>query len=363
MTNAYSNGDNERATWTEEDRSKTAGESKTEWRRKRHSIKMVEFRAKKKEGTPTAAKRAPLPRTPVKPKDGILVRGRGPSTSFANERQVEGSDARCRIAAQDEDKALRRYPALPKPILPVEGWWVRFPDGAPPFFFAPLAPEEIAAEANPLGPEFVPDLSAASMVGTLVGWNLYRELSPRGATGGLQRMRLTKRLNCSINTGLWVAKEYERQLRPVLVAARSSDWTRNDEVFTQTLQEIDSGTRVMVHAISGAVSVHYLFLDRTVEWKLPDGRRKIGYCMKIIDSKAGRLCRDAEGPREDFHWVNEGWARFMVTEVHDNAIDVVYEHCAAYQSESETTELITHWARFILLWEGFLFPSNLVSSA
>lgn len=68
--------------------------------------------------------------------------------------------------------------------------------------------------------------------------------------------------------------------------------------------------------------------------------------MTITDSKANRLSRDADAQQQD---VGRKLGIFHDHRVDDNTTDVVYEHCAGYESKSHAGFLMAHWARLIVL--------------
>ncbi|KAL4106527.1 hypothetical protein PRIC1_004578 [Phytophthora ramorum] len=246
-----------------------------------------------------------------------------------------------------------------------DGWWVHFPAGIPSFYYRPLSPAEVEATANPFNASFSTDLPETSLAGNFLGWNVYRELDVLDEASEkevVSRVRFTKRLRCSIDTAAEVSSLREDELRPLL--ATPSAWNSNErhKVSSQVLQEVDPECRVMVHNIAGSTNIRYVFLARSAQWKLHGGKRKMAFSMMTNDSKANKMNRDAEVVERNVEWLAQGWAYFTITEVADNAIDVVYEQCSRCENESHAGLLMAQWAQVIVRWEQIIVPFNMLST-
>ncbi|OWY98726.1 hypothetical protein PHMEG_00030438, partial [Phytophthora megakarya] len=193
---------------------------------------------------------------------------------------------------------LPTSPQRVEPVLPGSGWWVYFHNNAPAFYYQPFLPEEVADIPNPLDHGFIADMPATALVGTLLGWKVYRELSRSydASEELVSHMRLTKRVNCSLDRAYTVARAHEKDLRPLLVTPVG--WSSNDhhKVSVQVLQEINPDCFVMVHHIPGPTSIRYMFVSRTAQWNLQD------------DPTKNRFNRDAMIPQDNIEWTQYGWA-------------------------------------------------------
>ncbi|OWZ00914.1 hypothetical protein PHMEG_00027794 [Phytophthora megakarya] len=246
-----------------------------------------------------------------------------------------------------------------------KGWWVHFSDNAPSFYYHPISLEEVKTAANPLDPEFAPDLSAKCMTGAFLGWIVHRELTSSKEiwrnTLLTSRVRYTKRVNCSIDMAIQASIERERELRPILVTPIGWSYTQYDKVSTQVLQEIDPQCRVLVHNVPGPTNTRYTFLTRTEQWELSGERRKMGFSMMIYDSKENQLNRDVKGKQQGVEWATEGWAYFTLTEVDDSTIDVVYDHSVRCQNKIHADCLMVQWTQYVVQWEQVVTACSLLS--
>ncbi|OWZ02873.1 hypothetical protein PHMEG_00025490, partial [Phytophthora megakarya] len=166
---------------------------------------------------------------------------------------------------------------------------------------------------------------------------------------------------CTLETAFKVVVVREEDFRPLLKTPNDWNFTKRSEISVQVLQEIDSYTRVMVHDIPGQTSVRYVFLARTAQWELPDGKRRMGFSMMTIDSETNKRSRDSEIPDKHIEWITETWAYLTLTEIDDSSVEVVYEHCAECETESHAGYLMAQWVQFLVRWEQFVVPSNLVT--
>ncbi|POM60380.1 hypothetical protein PHPALM_30773 [Phytophthora palmivora] len=83
-----------------------------------------------------------------------------------------------------------------------------------------------------------------------------------------------------------------------------------------------------------------------VEWKVQNGKRKLGCSMMIIDSEANKLSRDAEMHDNDVEWITKGWAYVTLTEVDDAPINSkLVEDWATLTTEAWTNEVKLEWKK------------------
>ncbi|OWY99883.1 hypothetical protein PHMEG_00029039 [Phytophthora megakarya] len=246
-------------------------------------------------------------------------------------------------------------------ILPVSsdrGWWVHVGNGAPSFFFHPFVAEEVDDTTDPIYNEYLNGLSDMPTKDFLFGWNVSRQLNSRDnqQTSVLSRMRFTKQLNVSFHkTCMW-----EQNLRPLLLTP--IDWNRNklDNVSIQVLQEFGDNKCLMLHSIPGLTNLHYMFLSRTVQWCLQDGRRVLGFSMMVTNSNANNRMRDAM-EQENVEWLTEGWAYFMITEIDLYTTEVVYEHYVGCENQIHADRFFIQVAQFVYSWEQDVLSPNLLS--
>ncbi|KAG7382059.1 hypothetical protein PHYPSEUDO_005325 [Phytophthora pseudosyringae] len=356
----------------------------------KHRANMVEFRLKKKvEHSALQTEHRHLERVMAKYTN---VMKNEVSLDKAHERgAIQATQEVCELIVEKE--ALRRqnvalcneierhqafrealmgpYPTTQEndvPVLPVsdddKGWWVRFSHMSPSFYFHPFSPDEVTATTNPFDASFIANLPAASQAGPFLGWSISRHLSycdDSDRRSLISRVRVTKRVQCSLDRAVTEAVKREEDLRPLLMTPDDWNFTKRGEAAVQVLQEIDSHTRVMAHDIPGLTNVRYVFLARTGQWELHGNKRKMGFSMTIVDSAANKLSRDAEMPQEDVEWITQGWAYFTLTEVDSGAVDVDYEHCVGCTSESQDEVLMAQGVQVLVRWEQIAVPSNLVT--
>ncbi|KAG7398818.1 hypothetical protein PHYBOEH_010450 [Phytophthora boehmeriae] len=247
------------------------------------------------------------------------------------------------------------------PGINEDGWWVCFPRGEPSFHFYPFSKDELGSLTNSLDPGFASKPPSSSFVGTLFGWEVHRVplLSEPSKPRSLHAW-FTKRLNCSLDEALKISIETERELCPILATPMDWNFNQRRDVVIQSLQDFNPMLRVMVHSIPGPKPLRYLCCVRRKQWELHDGRRKLQLSMMIIDSKANKISREAEGPQSGTEWVTEGGAYATLTEVDDTTIDVTYEHHISTKSELQAAHLLVRWCQCAVRWEGILLPSSLL---
>ncbi|GMF16654.1 unnamed protein product [Phytophthora lilii] len=248
-----------------------------------------------------------------------------------------------------------------KSILPggeeVDGRWVSFIDGTPSFYFHPLSAENIRTAPNPLDAECMVSLSEPSLTDKFLGWSVSRDLNLSMNTQGSFRARFTKRVQCSVDTAYKLVCDPGQNFRALL--ATPVDWSfhRYPDTTTQVLQEIGPNCRVMVQNISSPTILRYLFLERTEQNTLPDGRRKLGYSITVTDSIANKMSRNSKATVD---WADKGWAYFTFTEVDEASVDVVYEQWASCENPAGASTFQLQWAEFLLQWEQTATPFSLL---
>ncbi|KAG7398817.1 hypothetical protein PHYBOEH_010449 [Phytophthora boehmeriae] len=243
-----------------------------------------------------------------------------------------------------------------------EGWRVHFPTGAPSFYFYPFSSHERDEIVNALDPGYASKPISNLSVGTLFGWEVYRTLV---VSESLQARSLhawfTKRLNVSLDEAFKISIEKERELCPILATPMDWNFGQHFDIDVQPLQEVDANTCMVVHNIAGPSHLRYLCCVRRAQWELLSGRCRLELCMVVVDSKANKLIREAEGPHDDIAWLTEGGASITLTEIDDTTIDVSYEHQVACQNELHAGYLMVQWSQFVVQVEQPLVPSSLLS--
>ncbi|KAG2777834.1 hypothetical protein PC129_g20398 [Phytophthora cactorum] len=133
------------------------------------------------------------------------------------------------------------------------------PDRVPSFDYNPLSMEEVNTVSNPLDNEFVSSLPPVSFVGTILGWNVYREQSDPMETLLTSRVQFSKRVHCSIATATQVSYEQSDNSRPLIVTPVGWSFTQFPEISTHVLQEIGPEYCIMRHDIPGPTNYRYIF--------------------------------------------------------------------------------------------------------
>ncbi|ETI46472.1 hypothetical protein F443_09134 [Phytophthora nicotianae P1569] len=232
------------------------------------------------------------------------------------------------------------------------------PDKEPTFDYHPLSIEEVNAVPYPLDKEFMSNLPPVSFIGAILGWNVYREESNLTASLPSTRVQLTKRLHCSIAAATQVSLEQGDNLRPLLATPIGWSVACRPKVSTHVLQEVNAECCVMAHTFPGPLTCHYVFLERVAQWELPDGRKKLGLSMNVIDSTVSRLSSTDVRTHEPnpIKWAKEGWASVTITEVDATTVDVVYDQWARCESKLHADYVVAQWAQFLVRWEQIVAP-------
>ncbi|KAG7400337.1 hypothetical protein PHYBOEH_006094 [Phytophthora boehmeriae] len=242
------------------------------------------------------------------------------------------------------------------PSLDQAGWRVRLPYGDQSFHFHPFSREEFDAFPNPFSPGFLAASASYSYAGTFLGWKAYRSPSPPDKPLSV-RMRFTKRIQCSVDIAYRNSWAKEAELFPILVTPIGWGYGHHHKVTTQVLQEFDRDARVMFQNIPGQTHYRYLFLSRSAQWELLDGRRKVAFSMLIVDSKATKRAQEHQ---DDVKWYTNGGNYLTLTEVDETTTDAVYEQWVDCESELHAAYLILQWTHLAIRWEQGIVPSNLL---
>ncbi|KAG7379654.1 hypothetical protein PHYBOEH_011815 [Phytophthora boehmeriae] len=362
--------------WTEEDAKK--------WKKEQHRANMVAFRLKKKQ---KKQKLKGEHRRLEKEMEELSKRVH----DVAAKREVSGVEGVSRAlqelvvereALSKQNLALReeitRHQELQKALMETEeeteaatllpsdekdGWRVHFPTDAPSFHFYPYTQDEYEAEMQSFDEELSSSVAKMSLVGTFLGWNVYRApltVSQTDGTSILARARFSKRLRCPLDVHLQVSATKQKDLSPVIVTPIGWGLKDRPAINTQMLQQFDQDSFLFVHNIPGEVNLRYLFQLRRAEWKLLNGRRKLTFSMNIVDSDANRRSREAEGPQDNVEWFTEGGLHVSLMEVDDNFIDVVSDHWVSCRSALHAEHMMVQWAQVAIWWEQKTVPSSLL---
>ncbi|KAF4315823.1 hypothetical protein BBO99_00008937 [Phytophthora kernoviae] len=319
---------------------------------------MVEFRLKKKEQKQQLNnERRRLERqlkliiTAVKNDNGAL------RAAVAQYEKLKG------VVLNEQQLVLEKNDSTVLPLDKQPGWWVHFSDNEPSFFFHPLSQPDFNAVPNPCDPDFASSfLPADVFAARLFGWEVYRSPLTQDVLQNkstLLRVRFSKRLRCSLDAASVVSRAQEQELCPILATPIGWGTERRHKVSMQLVQEIGPDVRVLVHNIPGQPSIRYLYLARRARWKLPGDIRKTCFSMVIFDSEANKRSRDSE-PSQGVDWVTEGGGYFTLTEIDENAIEVICEQWVSCESKLHAEYVMIQWTQFLVQWEQAILPSNLL---
>ncbi|KAG1713252.1 hypothetical protein DVH05_000972 [Phytophthora capsici] len=242
--------------------------------------------------------------------------------------------------------------------LPSSQWRVNFDRDVPAFHFSPFTRDEFDTGMTHFDLELELSASSLSFVGKFLKWNVHRAplvTSHSGST--VARVRLTKRVRCSLDNFVGMSYEKVKDSSPIIVSPIGFGIHRRHEVATQLLQKFDKDALVFAHHIPGSeVNLRYIYFVRRVQWQLRDGRRKFELSMSIVDS---HYRRDGEGQHENIEWVEEGGVTISLTEM-DGTVDVVCDRWASCQSKLQADYNMVQWAQYASWWEQTVAPDSLL---
>ncbi|ETN09805.1 hypothetical protein PPTG_11394 [Phytophthora nicotianae INRA-310] len=268
---------------------------------------------------------------------------------FLSERQEESTVARTSMQlAQD-----------------IEGWWVEFPNGEPPFFFSPLSKEEYLGKLKQREIESAERHLYTTSIGNLLGWTVDYVPPFQLASGTtMAHARFSKQLRCSLTEAIDTLIKLYPSWWPMVISPRSWGREQRGDFYCRPLQSfaIDDliDDHVVVCNIPGNVHLRYIAVVQNSLTKMPNGRLVARHCIMIVDTDANARIREAEGPQDDVQWVLEGGESCIFTEVGENTINVVYDQWAECLSEAHGRELYVDWIRFPIRLERFIEPARML---
>ncbi|GMF54319.1 unnamed protein product [Phytophthora fragariaefolia] len=243
-------------------------------------------------------------------------------------------------------------------------WRVYFPNGEPSIYFQPLTRNEFDEIYRTSIDEFMWMSKQENPVGTLFGWTMYKAplvRNPRDQTLVAQaKFSMRVRFPLEYVDGLVVKADLK--WLPLIVVPPGWNENQRDLVSVQVLQEFETDAYIMVCNIPGDTHLRYLQMIRRLPRRLRNGTRIITYSMAIANSPDNDRAREAEGPRPDVSWVNEGSNVLVVTEVDEKTVDLVFEYRAPTQNELHAQHFFIYWAQFVCRWSARIVLPRLIES-
>ncbi|GMF16676.1 unnamed protein product [Phytophthora lilii] len=356
-----------------------------EQKRRRHRIAMTQFRRKRKEKQTNLQSECRRLEKQVKQITASFREASAcvsstksqPTRASLRELMVEIEDLREQNGAlQKEIRQRQKYvqvvlqasqpePGDDEPILPTNdqsGWRVRFPNDEPSFHFHPFNHSTFNAVVDSCFTELSSSPPSISLAGEFLGWKVHHatvtsEFEERTLTA---RAHFTKRIRCSLQTVFMAMNKEDRDSWPVIVTPLNWGSAAVGCASTVVLQEFDENSSVAVCNVNGDVNLRYIYLAHRSKWTEEICKRVISYAMVISDSEANKRSRSAEANQSEVHWITEGGAHLMLTEVDDNNIDVVYNHWGECDSGLHAQYLFVQWAHYAFHWEQKVLPLKLL---
>ncbi|KAH7482327.1 uncharacterized protein KRP23_5499 [Phytophthora ramorum] len=246
------------------------------------------------------------------------------------------------------------------------GWRVHFDGGEASFHFHPFTRDEFDDRMKLFDAELKSGMASLMLAGTFFGWEMYRVPLVASAVDSkrlVARIRLTKRLKCSLSVHQKMSYTKQKDLSPMIVTPVGWGLRQRARAHTQLLQEFDQDSLVFAHCIPGPEQdLQYVFQVRRAQWELLDGRRKVATSLVITDSEANRRSRDSETSQDKVEWATEGAIHVSVTEVDENSVDVACNYWASCENKLHAEYLMIQWTQFAVWWEQLIVPSNLLLS-
>ncbi|KAL4158936.1 hypothetical protein PRNP1_004710 [Phytophthora ramorum] len=245
------------------------------------------------------------------------------------------------------------------------GWRVHFSGGEPSFHFHPFAKEQLDAIREGYDAKFAV-LPPMENVGSLLGWEVERAPLVRrpGLNVLVARVRYIRRIHCAGGSAHATMDKLDVDSWPILTTPELWRHIHSGAVASQVLQVVDHDTYVIVrNTPERALGVHirYLNLVSRRRAQRADGRRSVTHALVVVTSDANERSREAEPEGQGVHWVNEGGAYMTLSQIDDDTLEVVYDHCSACMSEQHAQYCLVDWGHIVIRWEQLVTPSKVLA--
>ncbi|KAG7382062.1 hypothetical protein PHYPSEUDO_005328 [Phytophthora pseudosyringae] len=246
------------------------------------------------------------------------------------------------------------------------GWRVHFSGGEPSFHFHPFSKEQLDAIRQGYDAKFAVS-PAMEAVGGMFGWEVERAPLVRHPTLPvlISRVRYTRRIHCAGGSARATMDTLDADSWPVLTTPELWERIHGHSVTSKVLQAVDEDTYVIVRNIperSLGVNVRYLNLVSRRRSQQPNGRRSIKYALVVVTSDTNKRSHDAEPEpepeRRHVHWVHEGGAYMTLSQIDNDTLEVVYDHCSGCMNEQHAQFCLVDWGHIVIRWEQLVTPSR-----
>jgi len=202
-------------------------------------------------------------------------------------------------------------------------------------------------------------------VGSMFGWQVQRApLVPHPTLKVLvARVRYTRRIRCAGGSANSTMEKLDADSWPVLTTPELWRQIHSETVTSQVLQVVDEDTLVLARNTPEralGVNVRYLNLVSRRRAQHADGRRSISYAMVVVTSEANKRSHEAEPECRDVHWVNDGGAYMTLSQIDEDLLEVVYDHCSGCMDEQHARRCLVDWGHIVIRWEQLVTPAKML---